>query len=98
MRMTVPLILAAALAAATPALAQDANNTATVDVNATAPAAVDANATAPAATNDLAVAPAEPVAADNVTTEPAPEKKGGGFPWGVLGLLGLVGLFPRKGR
>ena len=32
MRMTVPLILAAALAAATPALAQDANNTAAVDL------------------------------------------------------------------
>jgi hypothetical protein len=100
MRMTVPLILAAALAAATPALAQDANNTAAVDVNATVPdaTAVDANAAAPVATNDLAVAPAEPVATDVATTEPAPEKKGGGFPWGVLGLLGLVGLFPRKGR
>ena len=99
MRMTVPLILAASLAAATPALAQDANNTAAVDMNATVPdaTAVDANATAPAATNDLAVAPTEPVATDMATTEPAPEKKGG-FPWGVLGLLGLVGLFPRKAR
>jgi hypothetical protein len=100
MRMTVPLILAAALAAAAPALAQDANNTAAVDVNATVPdaTAVDANATAPLPTNDLAAPPAEPVATDTATTEPAPEKKGGGFPWGVLGLLGLVGLFPRKGR
>ena len=38
---------------------------------------------------------AEPVATDTVTTPtPAPEKKRG-FPWGVLGLLGLVGLIPR---
>jgi len=97
MRMTVPLIVAATLAASTPALAQDANNTA--DVNATAPAPVaDVNATAPVATNDLAAAPAEPVATDT-TTAPAPEpEKKGGFPWGVIGLLGLIGLIPRRGR
>jgi hypothetical protein len=98
MRMTVPLILAAALAASTPALAQDANNTAAVDVNATNVVATDANAVVPPAANDVAAAPVEPVANDMATTEPAPEKKGGGFPWGVLGLLGLIGLFPRRGR
>jgi hypothetical protein len=52
----------------------------------------------PPAANDVAAAPVEPVANDMATTEPAPEKKGGGFPWGVLGLLGLIGLFPRRGR
>jgi hypothetical protein len=97
MRMTVPLIAAAVLAASSPAFAQDANNTA--DANAAAPApAADVNATAPVATNDLAAAPAEPVATD-MTTAPAPEpEKKGGFPWGVIGLLGLIGLIPRKGR
>ena len=55
MRMTVPLILAAALAAATPALAQDANNTA--DANTAAPMATDANAAAPVATDANATVP-----------------------------------------
>jgi|SRR6478672_4595464 hypothetical protein len=98
MRMTVPLILAAALAAATPALAQDANNTA--DANMAAPMATDANAVAPVATDANATVPvAEPAApAVDETTAPAPEEKKGGFPWGVLGVLGLIGLIPRKGR
>jgi len=101
MRMTVPLMLAAALAASSPALAQDANNTASADVNAADVAAMnatDANAMAPVATNDVAAAPAaEPAATDTYQEAPA-EKKSGGFPWGVLGLLGLIGLMPRKGR
>ena len=98
MRMTVPLIAAAALAASTPALAQDANNTA--DANAIAPMATDANAVAPVAPDANAVAPvAEPTTTtdDLAAPAPAPEKKGG-FPWGVIGLLGLIGLIPRKGR
>lgn len=97
MRMTVPLIIAATLAAATPALAQDANNTA--DANAAAPVATDANAAAPVATDANVVAPvAEPAAptVDETAPPPPPEKKS--FPWGVLGLLGLIGLIPRKGR
>jgi len=99
MRMTVPLIAAAALAASTPALAQDANNTA--DANAAAPAATtDANAVAPVAPDANAVAPvAEPAPTTDETVAPAPEpEKKGGFPWGVIGLLGLIGLIPRKGR
>ena len=32
------------------------------------------------------------------TTAPAPEEKKGGFPWGVLGLLGLIGLIPSARR
>jgi hypothetical protein len=97
MRTTVPLILAAALAASSPALAQDVNNTA--DANATDMAAMnatDANAAAPVAANDVAMAPeAAPAATPVDETAPAPEKKSG-FPWGVLGLLGLIGLIPRK--
>jgi hypothetical protein len=98
MRMTVPLILAAALAAATPAFAQDANNTA--DANMAAPMATDANAVAPVAPDANAAVPvAEPAApAVDETTAPAPEETKGGFPRGVLGLLGLIGLIPRKGR
>ena len=96
MRMTVPLILAAALAAATPALAQDANNTA--DANMAAPMATDANAVAPVATDANATVPVAEPAAPAVDETTAPEEKKGGFPWGVLGLLGLIGLIPRKGR
>ena len=97
MRMTVPLIIAATLAAATPALAQDANNTA--DANAAAPVATDANAAAPVATDANVVAPvAEPAAptVDETAPPPPPDKKS--FQWGVLGLLVLIGLIPRKGR
>jgi hypothetical protein len=32
----------------------------------------------------------------NATEEPAPEKKS--FPWGVVGLIGLLGLIPRARR
>jgi hypothetical protein len=100
MRMTVSLTLAAALAASSPALAQDANTTA--DVNATditAVNAADANSDVTAVTtNDVAVPAAEPVATDTATVDTTTEKKSGGFPWGVLGLLGLIGLIPRKGR
>jgi len=98
MRMTIPLILGAALAAATPAFAQDAYTAA--DANAAAPAATttDLNAAAPVATDLNATAPVAEPAAPPVddTTVPAPEEKKGGFPWGVLGLLGLLGLIPRK--
>jgi len=99
MRITIPLILAAAVAASSPALAQDANNTAVADTNASAPVAPDANATAPAATdmNATTTTTTEPVATDTTEPAPSPEKKGG-FPWGVIGLLGLIGLIPRKAR
>jgi hypothetical protein len=98
MGMTVRFFAPGAPAAAAPALAQDANNTA--DANAAAPVATDANAVAPVAPDANAVAPVAepaPVADDTVAPAPAPEKKGG-FPWGVIGLLGLIGLIPRKGR
>jgi hypothetical protein len=46
--------------------------------------------------------PAEPVAlpGENVTNEaapaPAPAKRN--FPWGIIGVLGLLGLIPRTRR
>ncbi len=99
MRMTTQFtIVAAALLAATPALAQNeaapANTTDVTAVN-----TVETNVT----TNEVAVttAPATvPVdnaaAADTGYAEPAKEEHG--FPWGVLGLLGLLGLIPRMRR
>jgi hypothetical protein len=96
MRITTPIIAAALLAAA-PAIAQNepasANATDMNAVNAVAAtdanvAAVDANAAV--ATNvEMAPLPVD----NTVTTAPAEEKHG--FPWGVLGLLGLLGFIPR---
>ena len=94
-----PLALAVALTAAAPAFAQD-NNTATADtavandVMATDPLATEPPLADPA--NDLANAPM-PVD-EVVETAPAPEPAERGFPWGVIGLLGLIGLMPRKRR
>ena len=100
MRTMIPVMFAAALVAAGPAVAQDTNNTAAaaptaVDANAATP--TDMNAATPMATNDLA-APAPEVTTTTDTSQQTSEKRGGGFPWGVLGLLGLIGLIPRKGR
>ena len=100
MRKTFPLMIAASLIAATPALAQDTANTVNADtavVNDLAPAdnAIDPAMTADPA-NDLANAPM-PVD-QPVETYPAPAPAKSGFPWGVLGLLGLIGLMPRKRR
>ena len=99
MRMTTPLMIAAALAVSGPALAQDANNTA----EAAAPVATDANvADANAMTavpaNDVAAAPVEEAAPADTYADTAPAPKKSGFPWGVLGLIGLLGLIPRRGR
>jgi len=98
MRTTPIIIAAAALFAASPALAQnDAANTTT---NAPEANAVEMNATANVAAN--VPTPAEPVAlpGDNMTNEaapaPAPAKRS--FPWGIIGVLGLLGLIPRTRR
>lgn len=94
MRLSQSLILAGALFAAAPALAQDnvAADKAVATMN-----AVDANvATTATPTGNEAIAPlpAEPTAAPEATpastAAPAPARRG--FPWGVLGLLGLLGL------
>lgn len=99
MRNTIPLMIAVALTAASPAAAQGTDNA----VNADTAAAAASNDTAVNATtdpalvepaNDMVAAPIdEPV--DTTYGEPAPAKKSG-FPWGVLGVLGLVGLMGRK--
>ena len=98
MRISTPIIAAAALLAATPAFAQ--NDTA----NAVAPdntvVATDVNAAAPVDANAMTAVP-PPAATDTAmmdtnTVEPAPAPKRG-FPWGILGLLGLIGLLPRTG-
>jgi hypothetical protein len=93
MRITTPIIAAALLTAA-PAIAQnepaptnasDINAIAATDANLAAP---DANAAAPA---NVEVAP---LPVDN-SIAPAPVEEKHGFPWGVLGLLGLLGFLPR---
>jgi len=96
MRMTTQFtIVAAALLAATPALAQnEAAPANTTDV--TAANTVETNVT----TNEVAVTTAPvavPVDNDAGHAEPAKEERHG-FPWGVLGLLGLLGLIPRMRR
>jgi hypothetical protein len=96
---TKPMILAAAaLIAASPALAQ--NEAANAPTNAAETNATEMNATANMATN--VPTPAEPVAlpGENMTNEaapaPAPAKRN--FPWGLIGVLGLLGLIPRTRR
>lgn len=100
MRTTFPLMIAVALTAAAPAVAQGTDNVANADMNAAA-TANDTGATdsmtvttdpAMAGANDMAAAP---VAMDEPPVAPAPvEKKS--FPWGVLGILGLLGIIGRK--
>jgi MYXO-CTERM domain-containing protein len=103
MRTMIPVLLAAALRA-TPAAAQDANNTAaaappTADVNAAAPApAADMNAAAPLPANDVAAAPDATTPVDTAQQPANDDNDSGGFPWGVVGLLGLIGLIPRRRR
>ncbi len=94
-----PLMVAAALTATTPAIAQDTNaanaDTAVAnDVLATDNLSVEPVTADPA--NDLANVPM-PVD-EPIETAPAAEPAKSGFPWGVLGLLGLIGLMPRKRR
>jgi hypothetical protein len=110
MRNSTPLIIAATMLLATPAFAQDNAVPATNDAGAagmTDPLATNGAETAP--TNGLTAGPGTtPVAADPAATDPAlsdpayaapaEERDDGRFPWGLLGLLGLAGLIPRKER
>jgi len=109
MRKAIPLTIAATLLIAAPAYAQDNAVAATNDTVAATPGAVDpldANATvatdpANAAAADPLAAPvaADPAATDTAYAEPATTDDDGDddrFPWGLLGLLGLAGLIPRK--
>ena len=100
MRTTFPLMVAAALTASSPALAQDTNTTNADAAVANDVAAVDNELAAdPLMTadpaNDLANVPV--AVEEPVETAPIPVKESG-FPWGVIGLLGLIGLMPRKRR
>jgi hypothetical protein len=100
MRILTGVAIVGAIAAATPALAQE---------NAQAPAANAAEANAAAPINAVTSVPAAPTTPGGQTTTlpptaTTPEEAGTapivaqerGFPWGVLGLLGLVGLFGRR--
>ena len=102
---TTPYLIAATLLLAAPAAAQDNAVTATNDVVASDPAATDplaTNATDPAngmtADPMAAPMPADPAMTDMNYGEPAEDRDDDRFPWGLLGLLGLAGLIPRKER
>ena len=96
MRLSPIFLIAASLAAASPAVAQNnaADNATNVVSNEVAAAnAMDANAA------NMVVPPAEPIAAPPVTEAPGPAPPARrSFPWGVLGLLGLVGLLGARRR
>jgi len=99
MRIMIPVTMAAALAVASPAIAQDSNNmaaeapTTVVDNN-----AMDANAAAMMPANDVAMVPEAAPPMTETYPDVAEDDDGGGFPWGVIGLLGLIGLIPRNRR
>lgn len=105
MRYSTPLMIAATMVLAAPAAAQDnavtaTNDTAAAEAAAADPLATDANlATDPAngLATDTLPPPATTEAADVNYGEPADDDgDDDGFPWGLLGLLGLAGLIPRK--
>ena len=88
------LALASLLLVSAAASAQD-NTLGNVDsANAT-----DATLADPLATNTtdpLATPTTDPTLADNTMAVPVQEEEDNDFPWGLLGLLGLAGLIPRK--
>jgi hypothetical protein len=102
MRMTPAFAIAAALLlTAAPAAAQNeatpanATETAnTVDMNVAATNEVGATTTTDMNTLTTTETTSVPVAP--MDTAPEPERKS--FPWGVIGLLGLIGLIPRFRR
>ena len=111
MRYSTPLMIAATLVVAAPAAAQDnatavtATNTAAADPGVSTTNNLDSpNAVATGTTNGLTAdpmaAPTDPAAMDPAIGEqPAADRDDDGrFPWGLLGLLGLAGLIPRKER
>lgn len=111
MRTILPLTLAATLLIAAPAGAQNnvaatGTEVAAPEANAAGTAdPLDANAAITAdpangiAADPLAAPiPTDPAATDPAYAEPAAggDEDDGRFPWGLLGLLGLAGLIPRK--
>jgi hypothetical protein len=94
MRLLHSFILAGALVAAAPAVAQDnaAAPANAAEANAAAPApAADTNAATPDLQNGQVPPPNVATPADTGATMAV--KTHSGFPWGVVGLLGLIGLF-----
>jgi hypothetical protein len=107
MRKATMLLLGAALIVAGPAAAQDNATTNTPATTADPLATPDANgvavdplATDPALANGMATDPAaaDPMATDPALAVPPEQDEDNDFPWGLLGLLGLAGLIPRKRR
>ena len=101
MRKTTPFLIAAALTVSGAAIAQDSNNMAADSAVANDVAVADENAmmgsdvvAVPA--NEMGMAPETLPAAPVDAPVPVEDDDGGGFPWGVLGLIGLLGLIPRK--
>ena len=72
----------------------DAGNVVNTNGMVTDPAMSDPLATN--AADPLATPTTDPMMADNTTTMPVQEEDDDDFPWGLLGLLGLAGLIPRK--
>ena len=102
MRMKATFAIAASLLLAAPAAAQNqtalantADATNTVDANAVTANDVGTTTTTDVNTTTATETTAVPVDS-NMTETPAPEKKS--FPWGVIGLVGLLGLIPRARR
>jgi len=102
------MIAAAALFVAGPALAQNeaaptnttdvtaTNSAATTDLNAVGTTTVDTTAV-PATTVEPLPVDANAGTIDTSLGAPAPAEKKH-FPWGVIGILGLLGLIPRTRR
>ena len=110
MRMTATLALAAAiLVAAAPAAAQ---NTAAVNNTTDMTSANTVNTTSATTANDVGNVAMPPAATPETETTrsetntavdvgygpPTQPKEKRGFPWGVIGLLGLLGFLPRARR
>jgi MYXO-CTERM domain-containing protein len=111
MRLSYSFLVAAALCAAAPALAQNSgtptNTTDMTSGNTVSTSGVDANSAAggPATPTDAAATPGtQQTALPPTVTTPAETGSGvivgkqKGFPWGVLGLLGLLGILGKRRR
>ena len=103
MRIPIAMMLAATVALSpAPAAAQD--NQAAASANTAAPAPADANMAANVTPADnMAGAtqmppPDETAVANDAYATPPASGRGRTFPWGLLGLLGLAGLIPRRSR
>ena len=97
MRFSTMLLIAGSMTAASPALAQNAEEPAThTDVRATNVA--PRNEMTVVTPNETIAPPPETAAPAETAPPPAPAPAKRSFPWGVLGLLGLIGLFGQRNR